>query len=79
MFDANVSVRLYWGVRYLGKKVEVKNMNSFRNVARAIEPIRKAGFISFWKRERKLCLRPREHFTPLPGNTGSMRTKERSE
>ena len=34
--DANVSVRLYGAPEY-GKKVEVKNMNSFRNVARAIE------------------------------------------
>ena len=34
--DANVSVRL-WGQAEFGKKVEVKNMNSFRNVARAIE------------------------------------------
>lgn len=34
--DANVSVRL-WGAPQFGRKVEVKNMNSFRNVQRAIE------------------------------------------
>jgi len=34
--DANISVRP-WGQKEFGKKVEVKNMNSFRNVARAIE------------------------------------------
>jgi aspartyl-tRNA(Asn)/glutamyl-tRNA(Gln) amidotransferase subunit B len=34
--DANVSVRLF-GAPEFGKKVEVKNMNSFRNVARAID------------------------------------------
>ncbi|MFL5753483.1 MAG: Asp-tRNA(Asn)/Glu-tRNA(Gln) amidotransferase subunit GatB [Bacteroidia bacterium] len=34
--DANVSVRLK-GVEAFGKKVEVKNMNSIRNVQRAIE------------------------------------------
>ena len=34
--DANISVRLK-GAKEFGKKVEVKNMNSFRNVARAIE------------------------------------------
>lgn len=34
--DANVSVRLKGSTEY-GKKVEVKNMNSFRNVARAID------------------------------------------
>ena len=34
--DANVSVRLR-GETELGRKVEVKNMNSFRNVQRAIE------------------------------------------
>ena len=34
--DANVSLR-EWGVETLGAKVEVKNMNSFRAVQRAIE------------------------------------------
>jgi len=34
--DANISVRKFGDPMY-GKKVEVKNMNSFRNVARAIE------------------------------------------
>jgi aspartyl-tRNA(Asn)/glutamyl-tRNA(Gln) amidotransferase subunit B len=34
--DANVSVMLV-GAKELGKKVEVKNMNSFRNVQRAID------------------------------------------
>ena len=34
--DANVSVRRP-GKRRLGTKVEIKNLNSFRNVARAID------------------------------------------
>jgi aspartyl-tRNA(Asn)/glutamyl-tRNA(Gln) amidotransferase subunit B len=34
--DANISVRIK-GAREYGKKVEVKNMNSFRNVQRAID------------------------------------------
>ena len=34
--DANISVRLK-GAKEFGKKVEVKNMNSFRNVQRAID------------------------------------------
>jgi len=34
--DANVSVRL-WGAKAFGQKVEVKNMNSIRNVKRALE------------------------------------------
>jgi aspartyl-tRNA(Asn)/glutamyl-tRNA(Gln) amidotransferase subunit B len=34
--DANISVRIK-GVEAFGKKVEVKNMNSFRNVQRAID------------------------------------------
>ena len=34
--DANVSLRLH-GVEELGRRVEVKNMNSFRSVQRAIE------------------------------------------
>jgi aspartyl-tRNA(Asn)/glutamyl-tRNA(Gln) amidotransferase subunit B len=34
--DANISVMLKGQAEY-GKKVEVKNMNSFRNVSRAIE------------------------------------------
>ena len=34
--DLNISVRL-WGAEKLGTKVEVKNMNSIRNVMRAVE------------------------------------------
>src|SRR6185295_10177454 len=34
--DANISVMLK-GAKQFGKKVEVKNMNSFRNVQRAID------------------------------------------
>ena len=34
--DANISLRV-WGTEALGRKVEIKNMNSFRSVQRAIE------------------------------------------
>jgi aspartyl-tRNA(Asn)/glutamyl-tRNA(Gln) amidotransferase subunit B len=71
--DANVSVRLK-GDTKLGKKVEVKNMNSIRNVQRAIEHeflrqieiIEKGGTIVSETRM----------FDAQTGNTYSLRTKE---
>lgn len=71
--DANISVRLK-GDLELGKKVEVKNMNSFRNVSRAIEH----------EFERQILLAEAEveiisetrTFDATTGLTASMRTKE---
>lgn len=71
--DANVSVRLK-GATEFGTKVEVKNMNSIRNVQRAIEfeitrqieAIEKGETISQETRS----------FDALKGSTISMRTKE---
>jgi aspartyl-tRNA(Asn)/glutamyl-tRNA(Gln) amidotransferase subunit B len=71
--DANVSVRLR-GVEKFGQKTEVKNMNSFRNVQRALEA----------EIERQIGLvengQPVIHQTMLfdanKGTTRPMRTKE---
>jgi aspartyl-tRNA(Asn)/glutamyl-tRNA(Gln) amidotransferase subunit B len=71
--DANVSVRLV-GVSEFGTKVEVKNMNSIRNVQRAIEfeiirqieVLEKGGSLSQETRA----------FDALKGITISMRSKE---
>ena len=71
--DANVSVMLKGATEY-GKKVEVKNMNSFRNVARAIE----------YEHERIIellesgvdVISETRTFDANTGTTSSMRTKE---
>ncbi|MGY6558161.1 MAG: Asp-tRNA(Asn)/Glu-tRNA(Gln) amidotransferase subunit GatB [Nitritalea sp.] len=71
--DANISVRKRGESAY-GKKVEVKNMNSFRNVARAIEH----------EFERQVLLAEEgveivsetRTFDATTGTTASMRTKE---
>ncbi|WP_291783462.1 Asp-tRNA(Asn)/Glu-tRNA(Gln) amidotransferase subunit GatB [Cecembia sp.] len=71
--DANISVRLHGAPEY-GKKVEVKNMNSFRNVARAIEH----------EFERQIALVEQgieiisetRTFDATTGSTSGMRTKE---
>jgi aspartyl-tRNA(Asn)/glutamyl-tRNA(Gln) amidotransferase subunit B len=71
--DANVSIMLKGSDTY-GKKVEVKNMNSIRNVQRAIdfeierqiEEIEKGNLIVSETRQ----------FDATTGNTYSMRTKE---
>jgi aspartyl-tRNA(Asn)/glutamyl-tRNA(Gln) amidotransferase subunit B len=71
--DANISVRKFGDPNY-GKKVEVKNMNSFRNVARAIEH----------EFERQILLiesgveiiSETRTFDATTGLTHSMRTKE---
>jgi aspartyl-tRNA(Asn)/glutamyl-tRNA(Gln) amidotransferase subunit B len=71
--DANVSTRLK-GEPELGKKVEVKNMNSFRNVARAIEHEfdRQIGLIE----RGEVVVSETRTFDATTGNTASMRTKE---
>ena len=73
--DANVSVRP-GGSKHLGTKTELKNMNSFRNVQRAlqyeidrqIETVKGNGQII---QETRL-------FDPSTGITASMRTKEQA-
>ncbi len=71
--DANVSVMLK-GANTFGNKVEVKNMNSFRNVQRAIEyevdrqiEMVEAG---------KMIVSETRTFDAVTGLTHSMRTKE---
>lgn len=71
--DANVSVMLKDATEY-GKKVEVKNMNSFRNVARAIEHEheRIIGLLE----EGVDVISETRTFDAASGTTASMRTKE---
>lgn len=71
--DANVSVMLK-GATELGKKVEVKNMNSFRNVFRAIEHEheRLIGLIEAGEE----VISETRTFDADKGTTASMRTKE---
>lgn len=71
--DANVSVRLK-GQSELGKKVEVKNMNSFRNVARAIEHEFERQIELIEKGE--MIVSETRTFDATTGTTASMRTKE---
>src|SRR5438105_2221620 len=71
--DANVSVMLNNALEY-GKKVEVKNMNSVRNVQRAIdhEVERQVAMI---ERGQAVVSETRT-FEAASGMTFSMRTKE---
>ncbi len=71
--DANISVRLK-GVGEFGTKVEVKNMNSIRNVQRAIE-FEISRQIEAIEKGEKLTQETRS-FDALKGITISMRTKE---
>jgi aspartyl-tRNA(Asn)/glutamyl-tRNA(Gln) amidotransferase subunit B len=71
--DANISVRLK-GTSEFGTKVEVKNMNSIRNVQRAIEfeIIRQIEAIE----NGETLVQETRSFDALKGTTISMRTKE---
>ncbi|HEV8512141.1 MAG TPA: Asp-tRNA(Asn)/Glu-tRNA(Gln) amidotransferase subunit GatB [Cyclobacteriaceae bacterium] len=71
--DANVSVMLN-GAKELGKKVEVKNMNSFRHVHRAIdfEVERQIELIE----RGELVISETRTFNVADGKTYGMRTKE---
>ncbi len=71
--DANVSVMLK-DAKEFGKKVEVKNMNSFKNVQRAIEHEIERQILMVEKGENI----PSETrtFDAVTGKTSSMRTKE---
>lgn len=71
--DANVSVRLKGSTEF-GKKVEVKNMNSFRNVARAIEHEFERQVDMLEKGET--ILSETRTFDATTGTTSGMRTKE---
>jgi len=71
--DANVSVRLV-GAKDFGTKVEVKNMNSIRNVQRAIE-FEITRQIEALESGEVLTQETRA-FDALKGSTISMRTKE---
>ncbi len=71
--DANISVRLK-GTEAFGTKVEVKNMNSIRNVQRAIDFEIKRQ-IEALENGEKLVQETRS-FDALKGITISMRTKE---
>ena len=71
--DANVSLRLR-GAAELGTKVEIKNVNSFRNVQRALEFEVKRQSAALDKGER--IVQETRLFDAERGITQSMRTKE---
>jgi aspartyl-tRNA(Asn)/glutamyl-tRNA(Gln) amidotransferase subunit B len=71
--DANVSIMLKGATEY-GKKVEVKNMNSFRNVTRAIEHEVERQ-IELIEQGVEIISETRT-FDAGTGTTASMRTKE---
>lgn len=71
--DANISV-MPKGSTVLGKKVEVKNMNSIRNVQRAIEFETERQILLLEKGE--LVVSETRTFNADNGNTYGMRTKE---
>jgi len=71
--DANISVRLK-GEEKLGEKVEVKNMNSIRNVQRAIEHEIKRQIEAL---ENGMAINQEtRNFDAATGTTSVMRTKE---
>jgi aspartyl-tRNA(Asn)/glutamyl-tRNA(Gln) amidotransferase subunit B len=73
--DANVSIRPK-GAAYLGVKTELKNMNSFRNVQRALqyEIDRQTEVL----RENGKIIQDTRLFDPATGTTASMRGKEQA-
>lgn len=71
--DANISVRLK-GAKEYGKKVEVKNMNSFRNVERAINYEIKRQ-IDLIESGETVAVETRS-FDAVNGSTFSLRSKE---
>ncbi len=74
-FDANVSLRPV-GAAELGTKVEVKNMNSFRSLERALafEIERQTAALE----AGEPILQETRHWDENAGTTGSMRSKEES-
>jgi aspartyl-tRNA(Asn)/glutamyl-tRNA(Gln) amidotransferase subunit B len=71
--DANISVKLK-GIAELGKKVEIKNMNSIRNVQHAIEHEVDRQIELLEKGE--LVISETRTFDVASGTTAAMRTKE---
>jgi aspartyl-tRNA(Asn)/glutamyl-tRNA(Gln) amidotransferase subunit B len=71
--DANISVRIK-GAKEFGKKVEVKNMNSFRNVQRAIDFEIKRQ-IDLIEANQPIAVETRS-FDAVNGSTFSLRSKE---
>lgn len=71
--DANISVMLNDAKEY-GKKVEVKNMNSIRNVQRAIDHEVRRQIVQLEKGEA--IISETRTFDAAKGTTSSMRTKE---
>ncbi len=71
--DANISIRLK-GTKELNAKVEVKNMNSIRNVKRAIESEIIRQIELFEKGET--ILQQTRSFNPVDGSTFALRSKE---
>jgi len=73
--DANVSIRPR-GADYLGVKTELKNMNSFRNVQRALqyEIDRQTEVLT----EKGKMIQETRLFDPATGTTASMRGKEQA-
>ncbi|MDR9397518.1 Asp-tRNA(Asn)/Glu-tRNA(Gln) amidotransferase subunit GatB [Salibacter sp.] len=71
--DANISVR-HKGSEEFGQKVEVKNMNSIRNVQRAIEHETKRQIEALENNEE--IFHETRTFNAVDGTTTSMRSKE---
>jgi aspartyl-tRNA(Asn)/glutamyl-tRNA(Gln) amidotransferase subunit B len=71
--DANVSIRKT-GERALGVKVEIKNLNSIRNVKRAIESEVKR--MCEMAENHEIIIQQTRSFDALTGTTFSMRSKE---
>ncbi len=74
--DANVSIRPR-GQKELGTRCEIKNLNSFKNIERAIsyEIIRQADLLDHSENIKQMTLL----FDPASGKTKAMRSKEESE
>ncbi|MEZ5008510.1 MAG: Asp-tRNA(Asn)/Glu-tRNA(Gln) amidotransferase subunit GatB [Chitinophagales bacterium] len=71
--DANISIRLK-GEKELGTKVEVKNMNSIRNVKRAIDKEIKRQIKAVEKGE--VIVQQTRSFDPSDGSSFPLRSKE---
>jgi aspartyl-tRNA(Asn)/glutamyl-tRNA(Gln) amidotransferase subunit B len=71
--DANISVRP-WGATELGTKVEVKNLNSIRNIRRAIDA--EAARLMLMMDRRETILQETRSYDADSNTTFSIRTKE---
>lgn len=71
--DANISIRPR-GSKEFGEKVEIKNMNSFRNLRRALEYEEGRQRIAY--EEREPIIQETRLFDDATGTTRQMRTKE---